>query len=214
MKAAVARIVLGAVMHRLHRLRRLRRVAVVAALGVGALALVSQDACVLAEPSSDLPRLPESRPTILHALVVPSTTQVLTRFPTTFIVPVELTDRTSTIYYAAFIDYNPFTGVGLVDGPFPNTFEADNGLTTGRTRTLNVAIPAPADLDQCHRIEVVVALRLKSTTDSKNAHTPDAPGGDIVTWFYNPNGDLGGCPSLDAGIDASFGGDAGEGGAP
>jgi hypothetical protein len=100
-----------------------------------------------------------------------------------------------------------------VAGPSPNTFEADNGLTTGRTRTLNVAIPAPADLDQCHRIEVVVALRLKSTTDSKNAHTPDTPGGDIVTWFYNPNGDLGGCPSLDAGIDASFGGDAGEGGA-
>jgi len=194
--------------------RRLRRLAVVAVLTAGAVAITAQDACVLAEPAGDLPRLPESRPTILHASVVPSTSEVITRWPSppVFIVPVELSDRTSTIFYAAFIDFNPLTGEGLVEAPRTSTFEADNNETTGRTRILTVQIAEPAERDRCHRIEVVVALRLKATTDPKNAHTPDAPGGDIVTWFYNPNGDLGGCPSLDAGIDAPFDADAGEGG--
>ena len=61
-------------------------------------------------------------------------------------------------------------------------------------------------------IEVVIALRFSSENDSKGVHTPAEPGGDIATWFFSPNGDLAGCPSLDAGIDASFDADAREGG--
>jgi hypothetical protein len=173
----------------------------VTAVGTFVVTVAAQHACVIAQPSGDVPRLPEGRPTILHASVVPSTTAVLTHWPSVFIVPVELVDPTLPFYYAAFVDYNPLTGVGLVGQVNNSVFDPSN--TTGRVRTKDIAIAPPLDLDRCHVIEVIVALRLKSTTDSKNAHTPDEPGGDLVTWFYNPNGDVGGCPSLDAGIDAS-----------
>jgi hypothetical protein len=174
--------------------------------------LFAQDGCILAEPSGALPRIPETRPTILHASTVPSETSVVTRWPQTFIVPVELTDPTVRIVYAAFIDFDPLTGDGLVGSPIHSDFEQAN--TVGRTRTLTVAIPEP-DLGRCHKIEIVVALRLASEFDGKNSHTPDEPGGDISTWFYNPSGDLGGCPALDAGIDASpDAADASEGGTP
>lgn len=172
--------------------------------------VVGQDACILAASSGELPRLPESRPTIWHASVVPTTSLVLTRWPREFIVPVELADPTVPVVYAAFVDFNPATGEGIVDQPGKSLYEAAN--TQGRIRTLNVAIAEPPDLAQCHIIEVIVALRLKAETESKNAHTPDEPGGDVATWFYNPNGDLGGCPALDAGIDAPIDADAGEGG--
>jgi hypothetical protein len=179
-------------------------------VGVAALAIVAQDACILAQPSGDLPRLPESRPNIVHSSLVPATSAVLTRFPSTLIVPVELNDPTVGLVYAAFVDYNPLTGNGLVgeighSQPEPNT--------VGRTRTLTINLPMTLEPDRCHVIEVVVALRLASELDFKLAHTPAEPGGDFASWLYNPNGDLLGCPSLDAGIDAPTGdGEAGEGG--
>jgi len=176
-----------------------------------AVVVAAQDACVIAEPSGELPRLPESRPTILHSSVVPREGAVLTRFPSVFILPVELTDPTVDFSYAAFIDYNSSTGAGLVLGPTDSVFEAANA-GGGRTRILTVPIPDPLD-DRCHVIEVVVALRL--INDPRFAHAPAPPGGDIATWYYNPNGDVGGCPSLDAGFDApsDADADAGESGA-
>ena len=193
-----------------HRARRLvSKVPIVVALCACVVVLAAQDACVLAAPSGELPRLPDSRPTIVHASLVPSTSSVISRFPSAFIVPVELADPTVAFVYAAFVDYNPFTGDGLVDAPrhVAPTNEP------GRTRNVSVSIPAPTDTNRCHVIEVVVALRLKSETDGKTAHTPDDPGGDVATWFYNPSGDVGGCPALDAGIDAPVDADSGEGGA-
>lgn len=179
---------------------------------VCALTFLVQDACILAQPSGEVPRPAQQRPTILHASVVPSTSAVLTRWPadSIFLVPVELADPTVSIEYAAFVDFNAKTGEGLVGEPQSIAFETAN--TTGNTRTLSVNIPEP-DLAQCHRVEIVVALRLSSRSDGKNAHTPAEPGGDIATWFYNPNGDLGGCPTLDAGIDAPADAEAGEGAA-
>lgn len=177
---------------------RLARAAGVLVLAACALAV--QDACIIAEPSGELPRIPASRPTILHASVVPSTSAVLTYFPSVFIVPVELADPTVTFSYAAFIDYNPNTGEGLVVTPTASPYEPDN--TRIRTRMLSVGIPAPLDLDRCHVIEIIVALTLDPRTN-KTAHTPAEPGGDEVRWFYNPNGGLAGCPALDAGIEAS-----------
>ena len=195
--------------------RILSAVVAVATVGLCVATISVQDGCVLAEPPGELRRIPESRPTIVHASLVPSTSAVLTRFPSTFIVPVELADPNVEFSYSEFIDYNPLTGEGLVEAPRRSVYEASNNTsnTIGRTRTLTIAIPPPLETDRCHTIEVVVALRLKSETDPKNAHTPDERGGDIATWFYNPNGDLGGCPTLDAGIDASTDTDAAEGGA-
>lgn len=188
-------------------------VSVLAAVATCVLVIVAQDGCILAQPSGELPRIPETRPTILHASTVPSETSVVTRWPQTFIVPVELADPTVRIAYAAFVDFDSLLNDGLVDHPSHSDFEEAN--TVGRTRTLTVAIPEP-ERGRCHKIEIVVALRLASEDDAKHSHTPDEPGGDIATWFYNPSGDLDGCPALDAGIDASLdagdAGDAGEGG--
>jgi hypothetical protein len=181
-----------------------------AALAVAACVavMVAEDACILAEPSGELPRIPESRPTIVHPSLVPSESAVLTQWPSVFLVPVELSDPTVSFNYVSFIDYNPLTGDGQV-APQTQSIPDPN---SGRVRTVDVVIPVPLDPTVCHRIEIIVALRFKADTDPKNAHTPDEPGGDVATWFYNPNGDLGGCPSLDAGIEASTEVDASEGG--
>lgn len=189
--------------------RILSAVPALAAVAACLTVIVAQDACVLAQPSGQLPRIPETRPTILHASTVPSETSVVTRWPQTFVVPVELTDPTVRIAYATFVDFDSLNNDGLVETSHSD-FEQAN--TVGRTRTLTVAIPEP-DPGRCHKVEIVVALRLASQDDAKHSHTPAEPGGDIATWFYNPNGDLGGCPALDAGIDASLdAADASEGG--
>jgi hypothetical protein len=192
----------------LGRILSLRRVYAVALIATCASVLVSQHACVLAASTGELQRLPDSRPTIKHSSLIPSSGAVLTRFPSVFIVPVELADPKVSFAYAAFIDYNPQTGNGLVELPRGSEYEPAN--TLGRTRILEVAIAEPLDLDRCHVIEVIVALRFFD--DPRTAHNPPEPGGDIATWFYNPNGDLGGCPSLDAGIDARVDAEGGEGG--
>ena len=196
--------------------RILSAVPAIAVVGVCATTLLVQDACILAQPSGELPRIPESRPTIIRASAVPATSAVLTRWPvdSTFLVPVELADPNLEFRYASFIDYNPLTGDGLVEAR-QSVYEVSNSSsnTVGRTRTLTILIPEPAP-DRCHTIEVVVALHLASDTDltgdPKLSHTPLAPGGDIATWFYNPNGDLGACPSLDAGIDSGMNAEAGK----
>jgi hypothetical protein len=168
-----------------------------------AFASASLLACVLAEPVGDLPRAAQQRPTIVRASVVPSSSTVLGTFPDKFVVPVELSDPTLTFQWAAFIDFDPITDTGLqlyADSVF------ESASLQGRTRVIEIPIPAPPDLDRCHVIEVVVALQLESTTRPREAHTPriGGPGGDSVTWFYSPGGDLAGCPALsvDAGPDA------------
>jgi hypothetical protein len=137
---------------------------------------------------------------------------VLGRWPDKFIVPVELADPRATFWYSAFVDYNSATGEGIEGAsPTPSEFEPGSEQIQGRVRTLEIPITTPT-LDRCHVVEVVVALRFKATTDPKNAHTPDEPGGDSVTWFFSPSGDLAGCPVLDAGIQPLVGDAEVEGG--
>lgn len=193
--------------------RTVRRMVALGAVGGLAAVLMCQDACIIASDGGDLRRVPATRPTIVHASLVPTTNTVLTEFPVVFLVPVELSDPTVTFFYAAFIDYNPLTGEGLVDQLRDDRFVPGSTQpgSNGRIRDVAVNIPAP-DLTSCHKIEIVVALSF-SPGPNTNAHTPDEPGGDIATWFYNPTG-YGACPSLDAGIAASVdaGPEGGEGG--
>ena len=178
--------------------RALVAFAAVSALAVSVFA--TGDGCVLIEPSGELPRIPPTRPTIRRAEVVPSASQVLSTFPREFIVPVELADPTQPFEYAAFIDYNAATGEGLQIAPTKSDF--DPGNTSKRVRVITVALNPPAASGRCHTVEILVALRFESSVTAQTAHTPAEPGGDIVTWFYNPSGDPAGCPSLDAGIDS------------
>jgi hypothetical protein len=164
-----------------------------AALGM---AVVMSDACVIADPPTDLPTLPPMRPTIRRASVVPPTSAVLGRWPAKFIVPVEVSDPRVDIAWATFVDYNPFNGQGYISDGVSRRAPSANG----NIRTLELPIPMPS-LDRCHVVEIVVALRL-NTFNGQTAHTPEEPpGGDIVSWFFNPSGDLAGCPVLDAGLE-------------
>ncbi|HVJ91918.1 MAG TPA: hypothetical protein VM580_19090 [Labilithrix sp.] len=161
--------------------------------GLAALLTVfsAADACVVADPPTDLPTLPEMRPTIVRASVVPSASSVLGAWPTKFIVPVEVSDPRADIAWSTFVDYNAFTGAGLKQ---TETSKAEPN-SRSRVRVLEIPIPEPS-LDRCHVVEVVVALRFSRF----GPHIPEEPpGGDIVSWFFNPTGDLAGCPSLDAG---------------
>lgn len=167
-------------------------------------------ACIIAEPPSDPPRLPTTRPTIIRTSVFPPASNIIGVWPGTFIVPVELSDPTVSFDYSVWIDFNPGTGEGLVD------FRTSSfNQTNGRVRRLEVAIQAPTD-DRCHVVEVLVALVFEGRS-GVGAHAPLAPGGDVVSWIYNPNGDTTGCPRLDAGISLrteDAGADGGDSGLP
>jgi hypothetical protein len=179
-------------------------------LAAGSLAVIS---CIIAEPPTDPPRLPPSRPTIVRGDVIPSASQVLGRLPPKFIVPVELFDPTVTFEWALWVDFNPATGAGL---EFFGTSEFEQANTVGRVRSIEASFGLPPDDDRCHVIEVIVALRFAGQQGT-GAHAPLDPGGDVVTWFYNPSGDLSGCPVLDAGLEPlppDSGADAADGAIP
>lgn len=166
-------------------------------------------ACVLAEPATDLPALPDLRPTIVRASVVPTASAVLLTWPQRFIVPVEIIDARVTLIVATFVDYNSQSAVGLDS---VTTDEYGRSAQSGNIRTIEVEINRPSD-DRCHLVEIIVARNLNTAT-VQNAHTPLDPGGDIVSWFYNPSGNLDGCPSVDAGISPVDAGDDGGDAAP
>jgi hypothetical protein len=174
------------------------------------IAIGAVTSCIIAEPPSDPPRLPNTRPTIVRSSVVPPASNIIGVWPGKFIVPVELSDPTVSFEYSVWIDFNPATGEGLVDFRTSPFVEAN---TQGRVRTLEVSVPPPTD-DRCHVVEVLVALRFVGQ-DLTGAHAFTSPGGDVVSWTYNPNGDTSGCPLLDAGIELTSrdGGDGGDGGA-
>lgn len=176
------------------RRNRLTRGPLVAAV-LAAASIVASTACLIAEPPTDPPRLPQARPTIVRGSVVPSASGVLGRFPSKFLVPVELYDSNVTFEWSAWVDFNPVTGEGLdstgVSEPQPSD-------PAGRVRTLEIQMREPSN-DRCHVIEVVVGLRLLGQQGA-GAHAADSPGGDVVTWFYNPSGDPSTCPIIDAGL--------------
>ncbi len=167
-------------------------------------------ACVLAEPVGDLPRAAVTRPTIVRASTVPPAGTILSSFPSVFIVPIELDDPTVDLQYAAFIDFSPTNeqSVLLLE---TSTFEAAN--LKGKTRILEIPVPPPAQLGECHPIEIVIGLEL-SGTSAVLAHTPRNGQGDSVQWYYNPSGDLAGCPVLqiEGGAPLPPATDSGEGG--
>lgn len=153
-------------------------------------------ACIIAEPPSDPPRLPLTRPTIVRGSVVPPASNIIGVWPGKFIVPVELSDPTLAFEYSVWIDFNAATGEGLVDFQ-PSTFVEAN--TRGRVRRLEIQLPRPND-DRCHVVEVLVAVRFVGQ-DGTGAHAFTDPGGDVVSWIFNPSGDTTGCPLLDSGIE-------------
>lgn len=175
------------------------------AVGTGGVMLLALHACIIAEPVTDLPTLPPFRPIIVRSSVVPPPSAVVGTFPDKFVIPVELVDPGVSFEWRIYIDYNPITGEGLelfgTSGP--------SGVPQ-RVRVLEVqttSLKEKQDASRCHVVEFLVAQRFVGKFAGKAAHTPEEPpGGDAITWFYNPTGDLGGCPVADAGVvDAGAG---------
>ena len=181
-----------------------------AALGSACLCVAMGAACIIAEPVSDLPRLPSFRPIIVRSSVVPPPSAVLGNFPEKFVIPVELVDPSVPIAWRLYIDYNPITGEGLREFKDPPADGGVNPATLQRVRLLEISTLPPSDLSRCHVVEFLVAQSFlgNAELEGKAAHSPrEPPGGDGVTWFYSPTGDLRGCPVADAGVVG--GGDAG-----
>lgn len=162
-------------------------------------------ACIVADPPPDIPAPPPQRPTIVHGSVVPPTTQILSTFPPSFVVPIELQDSTQPFAWNVFYDYDPASNTlphigGVV---VPDTTQVDGGVRIVEFQT------DPPSSSSCHVIELIVALSFSF----ESPHTPDQYGGDSVVWFYNPSGDPAGCPVYDAGgVDGAFPADAADGG--
>lgn len=152
-------------------------------------------ACVIAEPPTDVPTAPSVRPTIDRASVVPPSSAVLTSWPDRFYVPVRLSDPRETFFVAYFVDFDASGG-----GNFSVEVSTPVTGNNGSVRTLTVLINQPVG-PGCHVVEVFVARQLADQTlnDSRGVHTPADPlnDGDSIVWYFNPDGDSAGCPTVD-----------------
>ena len=171
----------------------------IAALGVCSVVLSS---CIIAEPISDLPAAAPFRPTILRGSVAPTASVILVTFPEQFYVPVELVDPSAEFKWRMFIDYDERGEDKVASG----TSSYEPGSDKSGVRVVVVQAPAPTDTTRCHVIEFVAARAFTDETgsnvDPRQSHTPTlgSGGGDSVTWFYSPSGDLSGCPVGDAAV--------------
>jgi hypothetical protein len=181
-----------------------RRITIAAFAGAslaGAAALV---ACVIADPPADLPPIQHHRPNIVHGATSPSDGRVLSTWPSQFLVPVEIVDPTSCYQWRVFVDFDPITNpLEVLDNPDETDGKVCPSLATldGGVDLVDFSLTPPSDTTQCHVVEFEVALSFRGASP----HTPDSFGSDSVHWFYNPSGDVGACPTYDAGaIDGAF----------
>jgi hypothetical protein len=139
----------------------------------------------------------------LHDAVVPPSVQILSELPGQFIVPVALDDPNASFSYDVFVDYDSIQNpTPLI---YPQALQASPAALDGGVMLVSFKLdPASSALDpsRCHVIEFLVAHAFNPSAP----HTPDAVGGDIVGWSYNPGGGPSGCPVYDAGAlqDGAF----------
>jgi hypothetical protein len=162
---------------------------------------VSAAACLLPVPPDPAP-LPEIGPLILSTSVQPPTERVLTKLQGDLVVPVYLIDPSVQLEWRLYVDYDP-SGVSSPNDPEGTAGRVARGVslpldTAERTRTLRIPLAQVADLAslssvRCHVLELIVARAFVGES-RRDGHTPKAPGGDSVSWFYSPAGTLEGCP--------------------
>lgn len=171
-------------------------------LAGAAAASVGLAACLLADPGPTLPRPQDYPPFIETANVQPGEGVIVTTLPLNFSVPIIQVDTTKTYQWEVFIDYDPIMG----------SVVARSGSGTSDDKAIPFQlVPGDVTGEGCHTIQFIVAYGFG--TEGTGLHTPVAPGGNSVTWFYSPGGDLAGCPAFSGEVDAAFpdaGSDAGE----
>lgn len=148
--------------------------------------------------------LPDTRPFIVRPDVVPAPDRVLTELRGQLIVPVELVDPSVTIEWRLFVDYDPTGAATNPNDPEGLAGRIGRGVVrpegTEQTRR-DIRIGLDRVVEQfalskarCHVVEVVVARAFLGTR-FRDGHTPAPPGGDVVSWFFSPDGTLEGCPT-------------------
>lgn len=146
-------------------------------------------ACVLVEPPQELPIPLPRRPLILHTSVQPPQEQPLTAATIlSFRVYVDA-EPSKAINYRIWVDF------GSGNPPLQRNDATVLADLTGAPRPVDFAV-VPAELGEpgfCHTIKLVVAYDFFPVSNTPTTE------GDEVTWSYRPNGDNGGCISLDGG---------------
>jgi hypothetical protein len=156
-------------------------------------------ACVLADPPPIQQPASLDRPIILTDSVSPPLDQKITAPPTgtplTFSVPVRVSPDQS-VKYRVFVDLQQsatsfdklisVTDDGGATGTLPDAGDS--------VRALGFQFPSstPIDFGACHTFTFVVAYDF---IDNQSPNPIDPPGGDQVTWFYEPIAD---CTYYDA----------------
>jgi hypothetical protein len=176
----------------------------VKAVAVAIIALSSSAAviaCVLADPPPIVTPAPQEPPRILVDSVTPPPGQIVKTIPPCtnltdcFVVPVAV-DLNASIKWRVFIDLDPttapqvFYGGDNDGGVLAVAPDAGAGI---RTISFNPQAITTFTASDCHVITFVVAYDFFPEDFAK----PLPPGGDTVTWFYQPTQD---CTFYDAGF--------------
>lgn len=176
---------------------------------VALLATSAASSCVIADPTIDLPSLPQRRPLIVRDQVVPSSSAVLGYFPSEFSLAVEIDrsdDPLAQIEARLFFDYDALSQ-DRASAAFVGKRIVTIGKTSAGVRAVTLGtefLPSSPNANECHVIEAIVAFSFAGNPpDGLLAHTPGPGGGDSVVWFYSPSGDLSGCPHVDGGLDGA-----------
>jgi hypothetical protein len=161
-------------------------VAALAVAGGGVRALAS---CLIADPPAELPSPPRQPPFIRGPSAVPPT-PLITTWPPTFNIPVEMLDPSASFSWRLFGDGQTLAkGIASTDG--------------GVTLVSFVALPPPGESGECHMIEYAAALFVQGTTPP-DPSLVDPSLTDSIFWIFAPSGDLAGCPLIDAGVGDGF----------
>ena len=158
-------------------------------------------ACVLADPPVIEQPPPASRPLIIHDSVTPRLDQKLLAPPNAaagiaFDVPV-LADPTTKLAWAVFEDLD----TTAPNAPILHSLPDDAGLQglpiiDGGEAIRNIGFSLLAsngvDFSGCHKITFIVGTGFNSNASTQPL---DPPGGDSVTWWYEPVSD---CSFYDA----------------
>jgi hypothetical protein len=164
-------------------------------------------ACVLADPPPIQTPPPLQAPFIITGSVTPPPLEKIRANPPCpngagsdcFVVPV-MVDPNAAVAWRVFVDLDP------KGAPAPSFIESgqDDGGVLGVTgeagtgvRNISFALtPTTWDPTQCHTFTFVVAYGFTDSAGGDFARPVTPPGGDSVTWFYEPVSD---CSFFDAG---------------
>ncbi len=166
-------------------------------------------ACVLADPPPTAPAPPRPAPTIEHDSVSPPLTEKIGKAPSppdtlTFAVPVKV-DPDQALQFRVYLDFDQ-TKVVMLSTLQSLQGTEDGGIAIGdadiatRRITFQINTADPLIGAGCHSFTIFVAYGFDAFTQR-----PIPPGGDSVTWFYEPTAD---CSYVDGGpptyvVDAS-----------